>query len=177
MRELLGDPKVVEAAATLVVAILVGLAGLVAVIVAQIRRYMEAKFERILKGVAEGRAAAKSAEAEVKNSHDTNIRDDIDKAIETVWTVSDQVGELAAQVSALAEQTGRVETALDAHGKSLDSLSARVGRLDDRQCQLVEELHDERTAREAAQRTLDEHSHDTHARIWEQLSKIEEQIK
>lgn len=164
MITLLGDPRVTEA----LIVLTVGAIG--ALIVRQTKAYMEAKFAHVLAGVEETRAAAQSADSEVRNSHDTNIRDDIDKTIETVWAVSDQVGELAEQVKGLAEQGKRMEEALQAHGQSLKALQARVDRLG-------EELHDERTAREAYQRILDEHAHDAHTRIHERLDKLEERTR
>lgn len=166
MITLLGDPRVTEALIVLTVGAISALGAIGALIVRQTKAYMEAKFAHVLAGVEETRAAAQSADSEVRNSHETNIRDDIDKTIETVWAVSDQVGELAEQVRGLAEQGKRMEEALEAHGQSLKALQARVDRLG-------EELHDERTARESSQRVLDEHAHDAHARLHDRLDKLE----
>lgn len=176
MTELLADPKVADALAALVVAVLVAMTGVVALVASQVRRWLEAKFAHVLEGVEEARAAALSADAQVSNDHDTNIRDDLDRAIATVHAVSDQIGELAGHVGTLADQLGRVETTLSQHGKSLEAVEDRVGRIDERGGRMADEIHDERVAREAAQRTIDEHSHDAHARLHARLDKLEEKV-
>ena len=90
--------------------------------------------------------------------------------------MSDQIGELTAHVGTLADQLGRVETTLSNHGRSLEAVESRVGRIDERGGRMAEEIHDERVAREAAQRTIDEHSHDAHARLHERLDRLEEKV-
>ena len=152
MTELLADPKVTDALAALVVAVLVAMTGVVALLASQVRRWLEAKFAHVLEGVEEARAAALSADAQVSNDHDTNIRDDLDRAIETVRAVSDQIGELTGHVGTLADQLGRVETTLTNHGKSLGAVESRVGRINERGGRMAEEIHDERLAREAEHR-------------------------
>lgn len=176
MTELLADPKVADALAALVVAILVAMTGVVALAASQVRRWMDAKFAHVIAGVEEARAAARSADAQVSNDHATNIRDDLDRAIETVHAVSDQIGELTGHVGTLADQLGRVETTLSNHGKSLEAVESRVGRIDERGIHMAEQIHDERVAREAAQRNTDEHSHDAHARLHERLDRLEEKV-
>lgn len=176
MTEVLSDPKVTDALAALLVAVIVAMTGAVALIASQVRRWLEAKFAHVLEGVEEARAAARSADAQVSNDHDTNIRDDLDRAIETVHAVSDQIGELTGHVGTLADQLGRVETTLSNHGKSLEAVESRVGRIDERSGRMAEEIHDERVSREAAQRAIDEHSHDAHARLHERLDKLEERM-
>lgn len=176
MTELLADPKVADALAALVVAVLVALTGIVALVASQVRRWLEAKFAHVLEGVEEARAAALSADAQVSNDHSTNIREDLDRAIETVHAVSDQIGELTGHVGMLADQLGRVETTLTNHGKSLEAVESRVGRIDERGGRMAEEIHDERVAREASQRVIDEHAHDAHARLHERLDKLEEKV-
>lgn len=176
MTELLADPKVTDALAALVVAILVAMTGVVALAASQVRRWMDAKFAHVIAGVEEARAAARSADAQVSNDHSTNMREDLDRAIETVRAVSDQIGELTGHVGTLADQLGRVETTLSNHGKSLEAVESRVGRIDERGGRMAEEIHDERVAREAAQRSIDEHSHDAHARLHERLDKLEERM-
>lgn len=173
MTELLADPKVTDALAALVVAILVAMTGVVALLASQVRRWLEAKFAHVLEGVEEARAAALSADAQVSNDHDTNIRDDLDRAIETVHAVSDQIGELTGHVGTLADQLGRVETTLTNHGKSLEAVESRVGRIDERGGRMAAEIHDERTAREAATRLIDAHAHDTHRSIYERIEALE----
>ena len=63
MTELLADPKVTDALAAHVVAILVAMTGVVALVASQVRRWLEAKFAHVLEGVEEARAAALSADA------------------------------------------------------------------------------------------------------------------
>lgn len=176
MSELFSDPQVTDALAALLVALIVAVTGVVALVASQVRRWLEAKFAHVLEGVEEARAAARSADAQVSNEHATNIRDDLDRAIETVHAVSDQISELTGHVGTLADQLGRVETTLSNHGKSLEAVESRVGRIDERGGRMAEEIHDERVAREAAQRTIDEHSHDAHARLHARLDKLEERM-
>lgn len=176
MTELLSDPKVADALAALVVAILVAMTGVVALVASQVRRWLDAKFAHVIAGVEDARAAARSADAQVSNDHSTNMREDLDRAIETVHAVSDQIGELTGHVGTLADQLGRVETTLTNHGRSLEAVESRVGRIDERGTRMAEEIHDERVAREAAQRTIDEHSHDAHARLHERLDRLEERM-
>lgn len=176
MSELFADPQVTDALAALLVALIVAVTGVVVLIASQVRRWLEVKFAHVLEGVEEARAAARSADAQVSNEHATNIRDDLDRAIETVHAVSDQIGELTGHVGTLADQLGRVETTLSNHGKSLEAVESRVGRIDERGSRMAEEIHDERVAREAAQRSIDEHSHDAHARLHARLDKLEERM-
>ena len=176
MTELLADPKVTDALAALGAAILVAMTGVVVLIASQVRRWLEVKFAHVLEGVEEARAAALSADAQVSNDHSTNMREDLDHAIETVRAVSDQIGELTGHVGTLTDQLVRVETTLSNHGRSLEAVESRVGRIDERGGRMAEEIHDERVAREAAQRTIDEHSHDAHARLHERLDKLEERM-
>lgn len=173
MTELLSDPKVADALAALVVAVLVAMTGVVALVTSQVRRWLEAKFAHVIEGVEEARAAARSADAQVSNDHSTNMREDLDRAIETVHAVSDQIGELTGHVGTLADQLGRVETTLTNHGKSLEAVESRVGRIDERGRRMAEEIHDERTAREAATRLIDAHAHDTHRSIYERIEALE----
>ena len=128
MTELLADPKVTDALAALVVAVLVAMTGVVALVASQVRRWLEAKFAHVLEGVEEARAAALSADAQVSNDHDTNMQDDLDRAIATVHAVSDQIGELTGHVGTLADQLGRVETRSAITGRvSKPSKAASVG--------------------------------------------------
>jgi len=139
-------------------------------------RMFDARLAHISETASEARDAAKSANKEIKNNHDTNVRDDLDKAIETVWVVSDQIGALSKQVTGLLDQGARMEATLNAHSESLSSVQARVGRIDERGSKMAAELHDERTARESSQRTIDEHAHDAHARLHERLDRLQEKV-
>ena len=170
------DPKVIEALNGLVAVLIAGLGGAAAVGFARLKASMESHLQRATRAAEEAKVAAQSADAQVSNDHSTNIRDDLDRAIETVRAVSDQIGELTGHVGTLADQLGRVETTLTNHGKSLEAVESRVGRIDERGGRMAEEIHDERVAREAAQRSIDEHSHDAHARLHERLDKLEEKV-
>ena len=76
-------------------------------------------------------------------------------------------------VKAVSEAVDRVADALDSHGESLSDLKARIDRIDDRGERMAAEIHDERTAREAAQRIIDTHAHDTHLAIYERIEALE----
>lgn len=170
MVDVIADPQVVAAIVAAVIAVIGAAAAAIVAGLRYVGRLFDARLAHISATASEARDAAQSADKEIRNNHDTNVRDDIDKAIETVWAVSDQVGELAEQVRGLTEHSQRVEEALEAHGQSLKALQARVDRLG-------EELHDERTARESSQRVLDEHAHDAHARLHERLDKLQEKVE
>ena len=170
MIDIIADPQVVAAIVAAAVAVIGAAAATVVAGLRYVGRAFDARLAHISATASEARDAAQSADKEIKNNHDTNVRDDLDRAIETVWVVSDQIGALAEQVRGLAEQGQRMEEALEAHGQSLKALQARVDRLG-------EELHDERTARESSQRVLDEHAHDAHARLHERLDKLQEKVE
>lgn len=171
MIDIVADPQVVAALVAAVVAIIGAAAAAVVAGLRYVGRAFDARLVHISATASEARDAAQSADKEIRNNHDTNVRDDLDRAIETVWVVSDQIGALAAQVKDLSDQSRRMVETLDAHGRSLAEVQARVGRIDERGRKMAEELHDERTARESSQRVLDEHAHDAHARLHE---KVEE---
>ena len=105
------------------------------------------------------------------------MRDDLDRAIETVRVVSDQIGALAAQVMDVSDRARQMTETLEAHGESLAEVKARVGRIDERGSKMAAELHDERTTREASQRTIDEHAHDAHARLHERIDRLQEKVE
>lgn len=121
--------------------------------------------EQLGKARAERRHAETTAQLEaIAGELDARL-DALEASLETVHhEVTPNHG------GSIKDAVKRIEEALDAHGHNLDTMQARVSRMS-------EELHDERTAREAAQRTLDKHSHDAHARLHERLDKLEERIE
>nr|DAJ57819.1 MAG TPA: Protein of unknown function (DUF2746) [Caudoviricetes sp.] len=173
----LSDPQVADAIVALVVAGIGALAGICALIVKQIRSYMEAKFAHVLANVEDARVAAQSADAEVRNSHGTNIRHDIDEAIAGVNAVADRLGGVTSQLEVLTGKVEAANAALADHGSSLLAAHERLSRIDERSARMAEELHDERTARESAQRVIDEHAHDAHTRLHERLDKLQEKVE
>lgn len=177
MIEIVTDPQVIAALVAAVVAIIGAAAAAVVAGLRYVGRAFDARLAHISATASEARDAAQSADKEIRNNHDTNVRDDLDRAIETVWVVSDQIGALAAQVKDLSDQSRRMVETLDAHGRSLAEVQARVGRIDERGRKMAEELHDERTARESSQRVLDEHAHDAHARLHDRLDKLQERVE
>lgn len=177
MIDIIADPQVVTAIVAAAVAVIGAAAAAVVAGLRYVGRAFDARLAHISATALEARDAAQSADKEIKNNHDTNVRDDLDKAIETVWVVSDQIGALAAQVKDLSDQSRRMVETLDAHGRSLAEVQARVGRIDERGAKISDELHDERTSREAAQRTIDEHAHDAHARLHDRIDKLQEKVE
>ena len=129
MIDIIADPKVVTAIVAAVVAIIGAAAAAVVAGLRYVGRLFDARLAHISETASEARDAAKSADKEIKNNHDTNVRDDLDKAIETVWVVSDQIGALSKQVTGLLDQGARMEATLNAHSESLSSVQARVGRI------------------------------------------------
>lgn len=177
MIDIIADPQVVTAIVAAAVAVIGAAAAAVVACLRYVGRAFDARLAHISATASEARDAAQSADKEIKNNHDTNVRDDLDRAIETVWVVSDQIGALAAQVRDLSDQSRRMVETLDAHGRSLEEVQARVGRIDERGRKMAEELHDERMARESSQRVLDEHAHDAHARLHERIDKLQEKVE
>ena len=52
-------------------------------------------------------------------------------------------------------------------------MKERIDRIDERGSRMASEIHDERTARESAQRLIDSHAHDTHRSIYERIEALE----
>ena len=175
--DVIADPRVVAAAVAAVVAVIGAAAAAVVAGLRYVGRKFDARLAHISATASEARDAAQSADKEIKNNHDTNVRDDLDKAIETVWIVSDQIGALTAQVKELRDQGARMVEKLETQSKSLADVKARAERIDERGSKIADELHDERTSREASQRTIDEHAHDAHARLHDRLDKLEEKVE
>ena len=153
------DPKVVEALNGLVAVLIAGLGGAAAVGFARLKASMESHMQRATRAAEEAKVAAQSADAQVSNDHLSNIRDDIDAVRDTVKAVSKKVD--------------RVADTLDRHGESLADMKARIDRIDERGGRMAAEIHDERTAREASTRLIDEHAHDTHRSIYERIEALE----
>lgn len=55
-------------------------------------------------------------------------------------------------------------------------MKERIDRIDERGSRMAAEIHDERTARESAQRMIDSHAHDTHRSIYERIEALESSI-
>lgn len=159
MTHLLSDPKVIEALNGLVAVLIAGLGGAAAVGFARLKTSMESHLQRATRAAEEAKQAAQSADAQVSNDHSSNIRDDIDAVRDTMKAVSETVDRVAAT--------------LDSHGESLSDMKARIDRIDERGAHMADEIHAERTAREAAQRIIDTHAHDTHASIYKRIEALE----
>ena len=159
MTSILTDPKVIEALNGLVAVMIAGLGGAAAVGFARLKSSMESHLQRATHAAEEAKRAAQSADAQVSNDHSTNIRDDLDAVRDTVKAVSETVD--------------RVADTLDGHGESLSDLKSRIDRIDERGSRMAEEIHDERTAREAATHLIDAHAHDTHRSIYARLDALE----
>lgn len=159
MTGILTDPKVVEAINGLVAVLIAGLGGAAAVGFARLKASMESHLQRATRAAEEAKQAAQSADAQVSNDHSSNIRDDIDAVRDTVKAVSETVD--------------RVADTLDGHGESLADMKARIDRIDERGGRMAAEIHDERTAREAATRLIDAHAHDTHRSIYDRIEALE----
>lgn len=159
MTHLLSDPKVIEALNGLVAVLIAGLGGAAAVGFARLKNSMESHLQRATRAAEEAKQAAQSADAQVSNDHSSNIRDDIDAVRDTMKAVSETVDRVAAT--------------LDSHGENLSDMKARIDRIDERGAHMADEIHAERTAREAAQRIIDTHAHDTHASIYKRIEALE----
>lgn len=176
MTGILTDPKVLEAVNGLVAVLIAGLGGAAAVGFARLKASMESHLQRATRAAEEAKAAAQSADAQVSNDHSTNIRDDLDAVRDTVKAVSETVGTLATlpdQFAGLSTTVDKVAATLDNHGERLSDMQSRINGIDERGGRMAAEIHDERTAREAAQRIIDTHAHDTHLAIYERIEALE----
>ena len=52
-------------------------------------------------------------------------------------------------------------------------MKERIDRIDERGSRMAAEIHDERTARESAQRLIASQAHDTHRSIYERIEALE----
>lgn len=177
MIDIIADPQVIAAVVAAVVAVIGAAAATIVAGLRYVGRRFDARLAHISATASEARDAAQSADSEIRNTHNTNIRDDLDRAIASVRVVSDQIGELAEQVGGLRDQSETMAQKLEAQGETLADVQARVGRIDERGSKIADELHDERTSREAAQRTIDEHAHDAHVRLHDRLDKLQERVE
>lgn len=177
MIDIIADPQVIAAVVAAVVAVIGAAAATIVAGLRYVGRRFDARLAHISATASEARDAAQSADSEIRNTHNTNIRDDLDRAIASMRVVSDQIGELAEQVGGLRDQSETMAQKLEAQGETLADVQARVGRIDERGSKIADELHDERTSREAAQRTIDEHAHDAHVRLHDRLDKLQERVE
>lgn len=179
MTGLLADPKVIEATNGLIAILLAGVGGVVAMWFAHLKASMESHMQRVTKVAEEAKKAAQSADAQVSNDHTTNFRDDLDEVRDAVKAVSETVGALAVlpdQFEGISSTVDRVASTLENHGESLSDMKERIDRIDERGSRMAAEIHDERTARESAQRLIDSHAHDTHRSIYERIEALESRI-
>lgn len=176
MSGILTDPKIIEAMNGFITILLAGIGGVVAMWFARLKESMESHMQRVTKAAEEAKKAAQSADAQVSNDHTTNFRDDLDEVRDAVKAVSETVGVLAVlpeQFEGLSSTVDRVASTLETHGASLSDMKERIDRIDERGGRMAAEIHDERTARESAQRMIDSHAHDTHRSIYERIEALE----
>lgn len=176
MSGILSDPKIIEATNGLIAILLAGVGGIIAMWFARLKTSMESHMQRVTKAAEEAKKAAQSADAQVSNDHSTNFRDDLDEVRDAVKAVSETVGALAVlpeQFEGLSSTVDRVASTLETHGASLSDMKERIDRIDERGSRMAAEIHDERTARESAQRLIDSHAHDTHRSIYERIEALE----
>lgn len=179
MSSILADPKIIEATNGLIAVLLAGAGGVIAVWFARLKQSVESHMQRVTKAAEEAREAAQSADAQVSNDHATNIRDDLDTVRDAVKAVNETVTALAVlpeQFESLSSMVDRVASTLENHGASLSDMKERIDRIDERGSRMAAEIHDERTARESAQRLIDSHAHDTHRSIYERIEALESRV-
>lgn len=177
MSGILSDPKIIEATNGLVAVLLAGAGGVIAVWFAHLKQSVESHMQRVAKAAEEAREAAQSADAQVSNDHPTNFRDDLDEVRDAIKAVSETVRTLAGlpdSFEGMSSTVDRVAATLENHGASLSDMKERIDRIDKRGSRMAAEIHDERTARESAQRQIDSHAHDTHRAICERIKALED---
>jgi len=173
------DPKVVEATNGFIAILLAGLGGVAAMWFARLKTSMESHLQRATKAAEDAKEAAQSADAQVSNDHSTNFRDDLDEVRDAVKAVSETVGALVVlpeRLAGLSSTVDRVASTLDSHGVSLSDMKERIDRIDERGAHMADEIHAERTSREAAQRMIDSHAHDTHSSIYKRIEALESRV-
>ena len=179
MSSILADPKIIEATNGLIAVLLAGAGGVIAVWFARLKQSVESHMQRVAKAAEAAKEAAQSADAQVSNDHATNFRDDLDEVRDAVKAVSETVGALAVlpdRFDGLSSTVDHVAATLDSHGVSLSDMKERIDRIDERGSRMAAEIHDERTARESAQRLIDSHAHDTHRSIYERIEALESRV-
>lgn len=179
MSGILSDQKVIEAVNGLIAILLAGFSGVVAMWFARLKASMESNMQRVAKVAEEAKKAAQSADAQVSNDHSTNFRDDLDEVRDAVKAVNESVVALAVlpeKFEGLSSTVDCVALTLETHGVSLSDMKERIDRIDERGSRMAAEIHDERTARESAQRLIDSHAHDTHRSMYERIETIESRI-
>lgn len=179
MSSILADPKIIEATNGLIAVLLAGAGGVIAVWFARLKQSVESHMQRVAKAAEAAKEAAQSADAQVSNDHATNFRDDLDEVRDAVKAVSETVGALAVlleRFDGLSSTVDRVASTLDSHGASLSDMKERIDRIDERGAHMADEIHAERTSREAAQRMIDSHAHDTHSSIYKRIEALESRV-
>ena len=136
-----------------ITALVVALAGLLGVLLVQsVKARSEAA--KTAAEISAMRSDTAATAEQVKNSHDTNLRDDLDAIHATVMSMAAAVDRAETGVTDLAIDIRRIDT-------------RQQGMVDDLR-QVRGDLADERKAREL----LDKHAHDTHADIYTRLNTI-----
>lgn len=136
-----------------ITALVLALAGLLGVLLVQSVK-ARAEAAKTAAEISAMRIDTAETAEQVKNSHDTNLRDDLDAIHATVRSMADAVDRAETGVADVSVDIRRIDT-------------RQQGMVDDLR-QVRGDLADERNAREL----LDKHAHDTHADIYRRLNSI-----
>ncbi|MFD7247929.1 DUF2746 domain-containing protein [Streptomyces massasporeus] len=117
--------------------------GVVVVLVAAIGGWSTLRGSKALRQVSGDVGAVRS---QVENDHDSNMRDDLDRAIRLMESN-------AATTKLISEQIGEVHRHLTAHGRDIGGLRTEIGGL---RGELRDERDDRREDRRELERLIDE---------------------
>lgn len=147
---------------TEITALLVAVSGLLTVILVQARgaraeaRHRDAETQQILAQIAHD---TRSANAQVSNTHDTNLREDLDSVGLGVANLSDKLTEVAQQQRVMSYQQQRVSAEMARQAEQLAGLASDVREV------------------RASTTTLAQNSHNTHAEIFGRIRTLEQENK
>lgn len=147
---------------TEITALLVAVSGLLTVVLVQARgaraeaRHRDAETQQILAQIAHD---TRSANAQVSNTHDTNLREDLDSVGLGVANLSDKLTEVAQQQRVMSYQQQRVSAEMARQAEQLAGLASDVREV------------------RASTTTLAQNSHNTHAEIFGRIRALEQEDK
>ena len=142
--------------------LLTAVAGVLTVLLVQARqaaaeaRHRDAETQQILAQIAHD---TRSANAQVSNTHDTNLREDLDGVGLGVANLSDKLTEVAQQQRVMSYQQQQVSAEIARQAEQLAGLASDVREI------------------RASTTTLAQNSHNTHAEIFGRIRTLEQENK
>lgn len=147
---------------TEITALLVAVSGLLTVVLVQARgaraeaRHRDAETRALL---VEIESAAKRTDAQISNTHPTNLREDLDGVGLGVANLSDKLTEVAQQQRVMSYQQQQVSAEIARQAEQLTGLASDVREV------------------RASTTTLAQNAHHTHAEIFGRIRTLEQENK